>query len=101
MMFEIASDHCPPTFWARTILSLVFTIYLASRIAKNNKAADEKANNSRPKFVKDSDSLTEISEPKIAPRDPPAIIKPYNFLDFISLNILITNTQNIETTKKE
>ena len=36
--------------------------------------AMEKANNSRPKFVKDSDSLTEISEPKIAPRAPPAII---------------------------
>ena len=79
----------------------MFTIYLASNIAENNKIEEEKANNSRPKFVKDSDSLTDISDPKIAPRDPPAIIKPYSFLDFMSLNILMTNTQNMETTKKE
>ena len=41
-----------------------------------------------------------ISDPKIAPNEPPAIIKPYSFLDLLSLNKLITNTQNIETTKK-
>ena len=79
----------------------MFTIYLANSIAENNKTDEEKANNSRPKFVKDSDSLIDISDQKIAPRDPPAIIKPYSFLDLMSLNILITNTQNIETTKKE
>ena len=101
IIFEIASDHPPPTLSTRTMLLFIFTIYRAKSIAKNNKIEEEKANNSRPKFVKDSDSLTEISDPKMAPKDPPAIINPYNFLDFISLNILITNTQNIETTKKE
>ena len=76
IILEIASDHLPPTSFTRTIELLILTIYLAKSIAVNNKIDEENANSSKPKFVNDSESLTEISEPKIAPIDPPAMIKP-------------------------
>ena len=59
----------------------MLTKYVATIIAKNNKKAEVNANNSRPKLVYDSESLTEISEPIKPPIVPPAIINPYNFLD--------------------
>ena len=73
--------------------------FKASKFIKSNYEED-KINNSKPESVNDSDNLIAISDPKIAPNEPPAIIKPYSFLDLLSLNKLITNTQNIETTKK-
>ena len=97
----IASDHLPPTFSDRFEVLLELAIYIAITIAQNNKIDADNTKNSKPEFVNDLDNLTDISEPKIAPREPPAIIKPYSFLDFVSLNILITRTQNIETTKNE
>ena len=42
---------------------------------KRNNAAD-KENNSRPSSSKDPENLFEISEPNIAPSEPPAIMTP-------------------------
>jgi hypothetical protein len=95
-----ASDQLPPTFSVRFEDFIELTIYIATNIARNSKNEEDKINNSKPESVNDSDNLIAISDPKIAPNEPPAIIKPYSFLDLLSLNKLITNTQNIETTKK-
>tara|TARA_Y100000741_G_scaffold342495_1_gene305538 strand:+ start:47 stop:202 length:156 start_codon:yes stop_codon:yes gene_type:complete len=49
---------------------------IASSIAKNNNIAEDMLKNSRPKSLKEFENLFEISEPKSAPNDPPAIIIP-------------------------
>ena len=46
-------------------------------------------------------SCLEISEPRQAPKDPPAAITPKTFAALSPLNKLIMTTQNIDTTKKE
>ena len=97
----IASDQLPPTFEDKFEFLFELEIYIAINIAQKSKIDADNTKNSKPEFVNESDNLTDISEPKMAPKDPPAIINPYNFLDFVFLNILITSTQNIETTKKE
>jgi hypothetical protein len=100
-MLDIASDHFPPTFLERLEVLFKLSICIATIMAASNSNDADITKNSRPEFVKEFDNLTEISEPKIAPNEPPAMINPYNFLDCLSLKILITNTQKIDTTKKE
>ena len=47
-----------------------------SNIAKNKKKAAEILNKIKPESLKVLENLFEISEPKRAPKDPPAIIIP-------------------------
>ena len=60
------------------IFSFIFdlVIFIANNIAKNNKIAADNVKNSKPYSSKEFENLFDISEPNIAPREPPAIITP-------------------------
>ena len=74
----IASRLPPPALLISEALSLfeIDNIYIANSIAKKRKRAADKLNNPIPSSSKELENLLEISEPKTAPREPPAIITP-------------------------
>ena len=54
-----------------------------------------------PESLKVEANCFEISEPKKAPKDPPAAITPNTLIAPLPRNKFIITTQNIETTKNE